>query len=301
MRLNFCSLLAAFAVASLASTTALAQSDKITIRMAPAPNQTVRMRLVQEMEMEMTFGGNSPLAAAMPGPMKMLTTTVLAMTQKVGAPDAQGNVESEVTYDETSSEATINSQPIPLGDTNGGLKGKKITITFDKGGNVLDVKAPRDISLPEETFRGMLNSFYANLPTTPIGVGEVANSPLDFTIPLPMSGATPMKMDGEMRHKLVSIEKDVAGRIARFDQTVDAKMVTDMEVPSPNGKIKMNLDFKMNGTGTTLNHLDKGVVKSSDAAYTFDGKIDLAGESTASQMPSITLRGKMKQTITSEN
>src|SRR5262245_888518 len=117
MRFNFCSILAAFAVASLASTTAPAQSDKITIRMAPAPNHTVRMRLIQEMEMEMTCQGNSPLAAAMSGPMKMLMTTVLAMTQKVGAPDAQGNVESEVTYDEMSSEATINGQSIPVGDT----------------------------------------------------------------------------------------------------------------------------------------------------------------------------------------
>src|SRR5262245_4080062 len=301
MRLNFCSLLTTLALASVASTTGLAQTEKITIRMAPAPNQSVRMKLVQEMEMEMTFEGNSPFALASAGPMKLLTTTVLAMTQKVGAPDAQGNIESEVTYDEASSEATINSQPIPLGDTNSVLKGKKMTITFDKQGNVVDVKTPKDVNLPEETFKEMLKSFYANLPTTPIGVGEVANSPLDFSIPLPMPGAAPMKMDGEMRHKLVSIEKDAAGRIARFDQTVDAKMVTDMEVPSPAGKIKVNLDFKMNGAGTALNHLDRGVVKSSNAAYTFDGKINMAGESTAPQLPSISLRGKMKQTITSEN
>jgi hypothetical protein len=280
---------------------AFVQSEKITIKMVPEPNQTVRMRMVQEMEMEMAFEGNVPPELAARGPMKMAMKTAFAMTQKVGAPNKQGNIESEVTYDEVSTEATMNGQPMPLGDEVGKFAGKKLTATFDKQGNLTDFKIPPGLGLPEESFKQMLKSFYGNLPATSIVVGGTVSTPLDFTIPLPMPGAAPMKMDGQVNYKLVSVEKEPDGRIARFDQTIDGKMVSQMEIPSPNGNVKMSIDFKMNGGGDLLMNVDKGVVKSSEVKSTFGGKIKMAGESSDTKLPDINLQGTMKVTITGGN
>ncbi len=108
-------------------------------------------------------------------------------------------------------------------------------------------------------------------------------------------------MDGQTKFKLVSIEKDATGRIAKFDQTVDGKMVTDLEVATPNGKIKMSVDFTMNGAGDLVMNVDKSLVKSSGSKATFGGKIKMAGESSETKLPSINLQGTIKMTITGSN
>lgn len=300
-RPGYRSLNIALGFALFASIIAFAQSEKITLKMVPEPNQTVRMRMVQEMEMEMTFEGTAPADTPALNPMKMASKTVFAMTQKVGAPDKEGNIESEMTYDEVSAEMTMNGQPMQLGDTGSKFIGKKITATFDKQGNPLDFKIPPDLGLPEESFKQMLKSIYGNLPATPMSVGEIATSPLDFSVPIPVPGAGPLKMDGQMKFKLVSVEKDSTGRIAKFDQTVDGKMVSDMEIPSPNGQVKMSIDFKMKGVGNLVMNVDKGVVKSGDSKATFGGKIKMTGESSETKSPDINLQGTIKVTITGSN
>jgi len=300
-RPDYHSLNIAFGLALFASITAFAQSERITLKMIPEPNQTVRMKMVQDMEIDMSFEGDSPAATASAGPMKMVARTVFAMTQKISAPDKQGNVTSEMTYDEVSSEITMNGQPMQLGDTTGKFTGKKIIATFDKQGEMVDIKIPSDLGLPEETFKQMMKSLYGNLPKSQIGVGEVAISPLDFTVPIPVPGAPPLKMDGQMKFKLISLEKDATGRIAKFDQTVDGKMASDLEVPSPNGQVKMSVDFKMNGAGDLVMNVDKGVVNSSSSKATFGGKIKMTGGSSETKLPTINLQGTMKVTITGSN
>jgi hypothetical protein len=46
----------------------------------------------------MSFEGEAPSAEALPGPMKVMARTVFALTHKVGAPDKEGNITSEMTY-----------------------------------------------------------------------------------------------------------------------------------------------------------------------------------------------------------
>ncbi len=48
--------------------------------MSPQPNQTVRMRTVQENEVEVSFEPAGPLTAAA-GPMQLFTKTVFGMTR----------------------------------------------------------------------------------------------------------------------------------------------------------------------------------------------------------------------------
>jgi hypothetical protein len=269
--------------------------------MVPEPNQTVRMRAVQDMELEMSFESETPSTTALPEPVKMMARAVFALTQKVGAPDKEGNVSAEVTYDEVSSEMMLNGQPIQIGDKVNNFIGKKITATFNSRGEMIDLKVPPDLGLPEESFKELLKSIYGNLPQTPLGVGEGATAPLDFTIPLPVPGAPPVKIDGQIKSTLVSVEKDAIGRTAKFDQTVDGKMAGDMEVPGPTGHIKMSLDVKLNGGGAMVMNVEKGFLKSSDSKMTFGGKLKMAGESSATKLPTINFQGTVKVTVTGSN
>src|SRR5262245_43841167 len=269
--------------------------------MVPEPNQTVRMRAVQDMELNMSFESETPQEGSLPEPVKMVARAVFAITQKVGAPDKEGNISAEVTYDEVNSEMMMNGQPMEIGDKVDKFIGKKIMMTFNSRGEMIDLKIPPDLGLPEEAFKQLLKSFYGNLPQTPIGVGEVATAPLDFTIPLPVPGAPPLKIDGQIKSTLVSVEKDTTGRIAKFDQTVYGKMVSDLEVHGTNGQIKMSLDFRLNGGGGMVMNVDKGVLRSSDSKATFGGKLKMAGESSETKLPTINIQGTMKVTVTGSN
>ncbi len=300
-RPDYRSLNISLGIALFATITIYPQSEKITLKMVPEPNQTVRMRMVQDMEIDISFEGDSPEAAALSAPMKMTGRTVFAMTQKVGAPDKEGNVTTEITYDDISSETTVKGQPAQLGDTTSQFTGKKIMAIFNKQGEMIDIKIPTDMGLPEETFKQMMKSIYGDLPRTPIGVGESATSPLDLTLPLPVPGAPPLKMDGQIKFKLISVEKNATGRIAKFDQSVDGKIVSDLEVPLPTGKGKMNVDFKVNGAGDMVMNIDKGVLMSSDSKATFGGKVKMTGESSETKLPTINMHGTMKVVVTGSN
>ncbi len=284
-----------------ASMIAFAQTEKITLKIFPEPNQTVRIRIVHDAEFDMNFEGEPSSEAALSGPMKMTRATVFGMTLKIGAPDKEGNTVSELTYDEAISEATMNGQPTQTDDKLDNLIGKQVTLTVNKQGEIVGVKIPPDLGLAEEAFKQVLKSLYGSLPRAPIGVGEVAMVPLDFTLPLPAPDAGPLKFNGQTRLKLLSIEKDATGRIAKFDQTADGQIVTDLEIPSPNRKIKMSLDLKLSGAGGMVMNVDKGVMKSNDLKATFSGKIKMTAESSEVKLPTINFQGKMNVAVTGSN
>ena len=285
----------------LASMTAFAQSEKVTLRMVPESNQIVRMRMIQDMEMEMIFEPEAASAEPLPEPIKIMSRTIFALTQKVGAQDKDGHIISELTYDEVSSEMTMNGQTMQFGDAASKFIGQKILATFNKQGDIIDIKIPPGLGLSEELFKQTLKSLYGDLPHRPIGVGEVATTPLDFTIPLPIPGAPPLKIDGRIDSKLVSVEKSATGRIAKFNQTVDGNFVAEIELPKPEGQIKLSIDFKMNGGGDLAFDIDKGVLKSSDSKSTFGGKIKMTGSPSEKKLPPMSMQGTMKSTITGSN
>jgi len=291
----------ALCLALFASMTAFAQSEKISLKIFPEPNQTVRIRMAQDMELERSYESETPSSAALPGPMKMIVRTAFALTHKIGAPDKEGNFVAEMTYDAVSSETTINGEPMQTDDKSAEFIGKKILTTFNKQGEMIDLKIPPDMGLPEEAFKQMLKSLYGSLPQAPIGVGEIATAPLDFTLPIPVPGASSAKIDGQMKFKLISVEKDATGRIAKFDQTIDGKIVSDAEIPRPNGRLKVSLDFKMSGAGDLVMNVDKGLIKSNGLVVTFNGKVKSTGESSETKLPTIIVQGMIKMTITGSN
>src|SRR6516162_3616073 len=103
----------AIAVTVLTSLNGFGQSEKISLRRIPQPNQTVRMKMVQETDMDMTMEG-MPAAAGM-GPMKMSMKNVTTMTEKNGAADSQGNIQAKITIEEASldTKMSMNGRTMP--------------------------------------------------------------------------------------------------------------------------------------------------------------------------------------------
>ncbi|MCI0666011.1 MAG: hypothetical protein L0220_33570 [Acidobacteria bacterium] len=300
---NYRSLNIALCLALFASMTAFAQSEKIIFKTAPEPNQTVRTRMVWDTEADFSIENiesDTRLPAALPGPIKMIGRTVVVLTEKIGAPDKKGNITAETTFDEVSSEITMNGQPLQIPSTiDKSFVGKKIMVVFNKRGEIIDIKMPPALGrLKEEFFRQVWKSSHGNLPQIPIGIGEFAMAPMDLTVPIPIPGVPPVKIDYQMKSTLISVEKGANGRLAKLDHIADAKMVTDMEVPDPNGNIKMSVDLKMNARGNSVTNIDKGVAKSGYFKETYNGKIKMTSESREPKSLTINVQGTTKATMT---
>jgi hypothetical protein len=253
------------------------------------------MTMTQEMDFDISFDG-----AALPGvtgPMKMLMRSIVALTQKTGGLKADGSLDSELTYDESRTEISMNGQTMPAAAADE-LVGKTVVMTYNRSGEIVDIKGLPAGVLTDDTFKQMMASFYGNLPMAALSVGETTTSPIELALPLPLPGAGPMAMTGETRVKLVSIDKDAQGRSARFESTLDGKMVN--EIASPDGKSQATMDFKMDGTGILVMDLEKGVLRSGLSTVTFVGKIGMPGGAAPTGMPSMNMRGTMKVTTTSK-
>ncbi len=275
----------------------LAQSDKVSLLIAPRPNQTSRNTMTQEMVMEITFDGEVPEPLAAMKTMKIEMKSVLGMVQKIGPVDKDGRIEAEITFDQASSEMTMGGNSLPL-DGMDKFIGKKSKIIYDSKGEAIDFIIPDDVSIPRESLKKMMQSIYGNWPKEPMSIGETAILPLNMDFPIPLPGAPPIKFDGQVKTKLVALDNAAEGRIAKLDQTTEAKIINTMNLDSPSGKLAMNIDLKMSGGGISQIIVDKGLVKASEMKLTIDGKI---GITTDSQIPDMLVKGTIKITVTGTN
>jgi hypothetical protein len=278
-------------VACLTATAVFAQSERVNIRPAPRPDQTVRMTMNQSLDMDLTIEGGSALAAG-PGPMKMAMRTTLEMTQKTGAARPDGSYDSELTYGQVHATVEMNGVPLPAASPASQIEGKTITVTYDGNGQIIDVKDSPGGGVALDAVRLMLKVFSANLPAATIGVGETVTTPLEMTIPLPIPGGAPIKMSGETKTKLVSVDTDGGTRVARFESTSDGKISAEQPGPGGGG---LTMDLTLGGGGTTVIDLEKGVMRSGETRMTFSGK--LSGGTAAPALPGISMQGTMTVTI----
>lgn len=301
--LSLSSLLLTLLCLSFNTTIARAQADKINVRVLPKPGQTAQFKLAQEIAMEVSFEGEVPPQMAAMNPMKMAMNSVTTFTQKSGAVDKQGRLAVDLTYDKVTSEMTMNGQAVPM-DAGNKLIGQTIKMTYDQQGNLVDVNVPADSPLPKESFQEFLKSIYGHLPTEPMAIGETTSLPLKQALPLPVPGGAPLILEGTVQIKLAAVTREGSDRIAKFDQTADAKMTNAVEVPGPDGqKTKMSMDFKMSGGGSSTINLDKGLVKSGDTLMKLAGKMIMseASDGTGAKMPNMLLQGTIKITVSSGN
>ena len=288
------SLIVAIALAAVAAP-AFAQSEKVSIRMSPQPGQTVKMTMTQDVDLEVSFGAALP---GVEGAMKLAVKRIASLTQKTGALKADGSVDAEFTYDQIRTEMMLNGQPISA-SADDQLIGKPVVVTYAQDGQVLDIKGLPGNATPD-TFKEMLDAFYGSLPATALAVGETTTGPMAFNMPLPIPGADAMKMSGESRLKLVSIDKDALGRSAKFESATDGKLSSKLDVPLPGVTGAMVVEIAMTGTGTSVMDLDKRLLRSNDSTAKIDGKITNAGAPAAdpAAFPPMLVRGTVTMKTT---
>jgi len=280
----------ATAAVCLAVPVLFAQSERISIRQAPRPDQTVKMTMNQSMDMDLTIEG----LPGGGGPVKMAMKMALEMTQKTGAARPDGSYDSEITLGQFNTTVEMNGQPLPGVAPQNQMEGRTITLTYDGKGQIVDVKDPSG-SAQADAIRTMLRGFTANLPVSTIGVGETVTTPLEFTLPLPIPGGSPIKMSGETKMKLVSVGTDGGSRVATFESTSDGKISGDQANPAGGG---MNIDLTLGGGGTTVIDLEKGVLRSGETRTKFSGKLSTSGNGNAAPaLPGISMQGTMTVSI----
>ena len=286
------------------SVTTIAQTEKpekVLLNLTAKPDQSTKLRMMTEIYMEMSFEGDIPPELAALNPMKMQVKSVTAFTQKTGPLDKQNRFEMELIYDEVSSEITMNGNPLPGGGDPAQLKGKKIKVTMDQKGGIFDVQSPPEIQMSADAFKEMLKSLYGALPTEPMAIGETATVPLSMALPLPIPGAGPLNLLGSSKIKLLAVEKEGTGRIAKLDSTVEARINTLVDFPSQSGPAKMKMDFSMTGGGPSSVNLDKATVKTNETTMKLEGRMTPAAESADAKLPTIALKGTVKTTVTGGN
>ena len=228
--------------------------------------------------------------------MTMKTTT--STTLKTGALKPDGSYDAEVRYDEMRSDVTMNGQSVATGAATNQLVGKVTTVTYNRSGQIIDSKFPSDFPGSAETVKQLMVSLSGSLPDAPMSIGDVASIPLDMTLPIPIPGGSGMKLDGQTEMKLVSIDQDGKGRLARFDSVTYGKMVGSMQ---PVGKASVSIDLTVSGTGATVMDLDAGFIRSAESNTTFDAKMLPTPGSTPAGMPSMSMKGTMKIALMGSN
>ncbi|MFN0111019.1 MAG: hypothetical protein ACKVZH_19335 [Blastocatellia bacterium] len=295
----------AFVSLVFASMTTFAQTEKpekISLRITPKPDQSVRLRMVTEMDIEMNFEGAAASEQAALPPMKMQMKSATTFTQKTGPLDKQNRFEMELVYDDVSAEMMMNGNAFPVGDEMAKLKGMKIKVTMDQSGNIFDVQAPKEAQMDAATFKELLKSLYGALPTELMAVGETATVPLTMALSLPLPGSNgPLNLQGSSKIKLLAIEKEGTNRLAKLETVSEARMTSVLDFPSPNGPAKMKMDFSMTGGGPSSINLDNATVKTNDLIMTLQGKMSPAPESADAKLPTMALKGTVKTIVTSVN
>ena len=249
----------------------LAQTERITIRLAPKPDQIVHYRTSTDMDMEMT-GLNAPDGVPAPPAMHMDMKMGMASTQVINHPDDQGRFDSQFTLDEMTMDMTMNGQKMPMPNTAANpLVGRTMGATYDAHGAGVNMTLPPELQAMSEAVKQMLEAMYKTVPASAtIGIGETTTIPYVVALPVP---GRPLGMTGQVRMHLIAIDQDGPDRVARFEQTLD--MTIDTPAPadpdSPNAAPAPT--FKMSGGGTLEWNLDRGFVKASDMQTTVEGQM----------------------------
>ncbi len=113
-----------------------AQSERVTVRMAPAPNQTLHLRTTQDMAMTTETSGDG--SATFPA-MAVKLHNVVDATSAVGPTDNDGHYTAKMTIDSIVATATMNGRELPLPMVAAQAAKQVITFSYDDQGKVIDV------------------------------------------------------------------------------------------------------------------------------------------------------------------
>jgi hypothetical protein len=259
-----------------------AQTAPLTIRLAPAANQTLHTRIAQQTTFEIEPGGGASGTIAIPAMTFGMTMTMLA-TLDVGAADDQGRVEARVTYDDIKADMTMNGVPAPLpANPVAQLAGRAFTLVYDRDGRFVDFKA--DVwDASYDALKPMLSSMSNMLGATgsvTLAVGETVARPMTLALPFPNAGTPPGGLSTEMRFTLNEVTAEGSGRIAHLATAITGQM--KQPLPGPVGAAMV---MQMTGGGTLDVNVDRGFVKSSEQRMTLNATMDPPADGTAPVPP----------------
>ena len=271
-----------------------AQDGKTLIRLVPKPNETFRFEATQHMEMDITADGMPQ--TSVPMLRKLVTDYIFGFTEKTGPLTEQGNVDAEVAYDRISLAQSIDGKPLPTLSMDKELEGKSITFTFDKEGKIIDVKLPAEALASGETLKEMMNSFFGSIPAGLMGIGETVTKPFSMPLPLPTPGPDPLTITGQTGYRLLAVAREGGETVARLDQIVEASLQRKLEIPLPEGKATVEIDFQVNGAGELLLSLDKGIMKSNRLQLTIKGTLVTTPDPANTPPQTLKLNGLSRMT-----
>lgn len=270
------------AVASLLLPAALtAQTDRITIRLSPAPNQTVRQLLTMRVDMDMqtdTTGTSLPTIA----PQHVEAVTTVETTSTVAAADGQGRYDARVVCDAITATVSMNGKPMPDLMAPGQAVGQAFLLHFDERGVLINSDVDGPPSSAVGAVKRLLTGLLANAEPISLSIGESATVPRAMNLPMPASGpAGGMTMSGETRYTLTSITFDGADRIAHLAVAITVKAGTTV---SP-AAASMTTDTRTTGNGVVDVNIDRGIVLHQEVRMTMETSMHSDGAS--SRIPSM--------------
>ena len=294
-----------FAIASLAvlpSALLSAQVDRITIRMIPAPNQTLHVRTLMETTMNAVTDPSSGRSLPIP-PMSTNIKTVTDSTSTVGPTDAQGHYQARVVFDTASYTAMLNGQPMPAngqavpGSPPAELIGAAMTFSYDDQGKVVDVAM--DAAMPASLagpLKQMLTAAMGAAPPMTLSVGESITVPARLDLPNPAAPNTlAMQMTGETRYTLTSVTFDGADRIAHLKSATTG--VVNQASPAASAGPRFTFEIRTSSEGTSDVNIDRGIVLHTEQRMTIDGAMRISAPphvTPAPPIPPMLIHGTMR-------
>jgi hypothetical protein len=267
------------AIASLVVLPALltAQAERITIRMAPAPNQTIHLRTTQEMVMTTDIA--APAGSTPPPGEPVTVSMVVESMSAVGPADPNGRYTAQMTIDRASATVSMNGKPMPLPNTLDDSLKPVITFSYDQDGKVLDVTTD---AMPGgrgiDGVKQLMASAMQSVPPLTLSVGESVTVPTALSLPLAGGATAPAGFTAETRYTLTSVTFDGADRIAHLTTHMTNAIAREPD-PAPAGSpsglniSRSGMDMTTTGDGKSDVNIDRGIVLHSEQRLTIEGSM----------------------------
>ena len=274
-----------FALCSLMLPASLvgAQTERVTVRLAPAPNQTIHLRTTQDTEMTTETDPAAAGGASVPTAMNM--HAVVDTTSAIGPTDHDGHYSARMTIDTISATVTMNGREMPSPAT-GGAK-QVITFSYDENGKVIDVSTGDTASAAMDAAKQILMRAFATVAPMTLSVGESMTMPTALNLPMPSGGPTaPMGVAGETRYTLTSVTFEGADRIAHLTSHTTSTM---NQAPSSAATSAVAFDMTITSDGKSDVNVDRGIVLHAEQRSTIGGA--MRGGAADRTMPNVNMHG----------
>jgi hypothetical protein len=246
-----------------------AQTERITIRRALAPDQTIHVRIASEWDYDQPgVVGNVPVQPTSPQPRTVHTDLRVAYSLSSDVHKEGEPYKARLTFDEAAVAITANGQPSSSQQQPFAVVvGKSLTASYDAQGRFQDVDVPFEISAGSLAAKLLFinGAFTAEAllqrmpPAFDVTVGNTVEVPSEVALPIPgMDPAVP----GGRRLKLISVEREGGNRIAKFEQTFEGVL--------SGGMLGQDVSLSATGAGTVDWNVDRGFLSAYEIRFTLD-------------------------------